>query len=159
MDCSRTCSCAIPPQTENPSTRRDQQLPSCHLQLYYHVLLPDLVPDCNVDFSLNRRWGLINFLRCHHLRSFRITSFAEQCLNVPRFRLCGVRLLSPRVLVKLIFRSWVMHRTGKYKMLNTVFGFFPFVAAVLIATLNQNSSDARLWLSIVSVIDTTKLPP
>lgn len=43
----------------------------------------------------------------------------------------------------------MMHRTGKYKLLNMVFGCFPFIATVLIATLNQNSSPARLWLSIV----------
>jgi hypothetical protein len=44
-----------------------------------------------------------------------------------------------------------MHRTGKYKMLNLTFGFFPFIAAMLITTMNEHSSDARLWLSIVNM--------
>jgi len=48
-----------------------------------------------------------------------------------------------------IFSGWVMHRTGKYKLLNTVFGCFPFIAAILIITMNENSSPARLWLSII----------
>jgi len=48
-----------------------------------------------------------------------------------------------------VFSGWVMHRTGKYKLLNTVFGFFPFIAAMLIITMNENSSPAQLWLSII----------
>lgn len=44
---------------------------------------------------------------------------------------------------------WSMHRTGKYKSINLTFGIFPFIATMLISTMNENSSPARLWLSIV----------
>ena len=42
-----------------------------------------------------------------------------------------------------------MHKTGNYKFINLTFGIFPSIAAILIATMNENSSSVRLWLSIV----------
>ena len=42
-----------------------------------------------------------------------------------------------------------MHRTGKYKFINLTFGILPFIATILISTMNENSSPTRLWLSIV----------
>ena len=42
-----------------------------------------------------------------------------------------------------------MHRTGKYKLINLTCGILPFIGMVLIVTMNENSSPARLWLSIV----------
>ncbi|TBU53937.1 MFS general substrate transporter [Dichomitus squalens] len=51
-----------------------------------------------------------------------------------------------------LFAGWVMHRTGKYRKLNLIFGIFPFVAAILLALMHENSSPAQLWLSIASII-------
>ncbi|EJF58032.1 MFS general substrate transporter [Dichomitus squalens LYAD-421 SS1] len=48
-----------------------------------------------------------------------------------------------------LFAGWVMHRTGKYRKLNLIFGIFPFVAAILLALMHENSSPAQLWLSII----------
>lgn len=44
----------------------------------------------------------------------------------------------------------MMHRTGKYKRLNLIFGLFPFIATVLISIMREDSSPVQLWLSIVS---------
>lgn len=44
-----------------------------------------------------------------------------------------------------------MHRTGKYRHLNLIFGFFPFIAAVLLSRMREDSHPAVLWLSIVRV--------
>ncbi len=44
-----------------------------------------------------------------------------------------------------------MHRTGRYRKLNLIFGLFPFVAAVLLALMREDSHPIVLWLSIVSV--------
>lgn len=44
---------------------------------------------------------------------------------------------------------WMMRRTGKYKILNMIFGAFPLVAAVLLRQMREDSSQAHLWLSIV----------
>ncbi|KAM5542022.1 hypothetical protein V8D89_004332 [Ganoderma adspersum] len=48
-----------------------------------------------------------------------------------------------------LFAGWMMHRTGKYRKLNLVFGLFPFVAAILISLMNENSPAPQLWLSII----------
>jgi hypothetical protein len=43
----------------------------------------------------------------------------------------------------------MMHRTGRYKLINLIFGGFPFIGAMLITFMKQDSSPAQLWLSIV----------
>ena len=43
----------------------------------------------------------------------------------------------------------MMHRTGKYKMINLIFGFFPFIGASLILMMQEDSGPLQLWLSIV----------
>lgn len=43
----------------------------------------------------------------------------------------------------------MMHRTGKYRRLNLIFGLFPFTAAVLLALMREDSPQIQLWLSIV----------
>ncbi|TFY81589.1 hypothetical protein EWM64_g2423 [Hericium alpestre] len=45
--------------------------------------------------------------------------------------------------------SWMMHRTGKYKMINLSFGFFPFIAAILIMQMREDSPPIQQWLSII----------
>ncbi|THH21457.1 hypothetical protein EW146_g100 [Bondarzewia mesenterica] len=48
-----------------------------------------------------------------------------------------------------MFAGWMMHRTGKYKMINLIFGFFPFIAAVLITMMKEDSPPLQQWLSII----------
>ncbi|KAJ7612163.1 major facilitator superfamily domain-containing protein [Roridomyces roridus] len=48
-----------------------------------------------------------------------------------------------------VFAGWVMHRTGRYKKLNLIFGIFPFVGAVLISLMNPDSGPVQSWLSII----------
>ena len=43
----------------------------------------------------------------------------------------------------------MVHRTGKYKLLNLVFGAFPFMAACFITQIKEDSGPAQLWFSIV----------
>jgi hypothetical protein len=45
-----------------------------------------------------------------------------------------------------------MHRTGKYKLINLIFGVFPFIATVLITLMREDSSPLQLWFSIVSAL-------
>ena len=44
---------------------------------------------------------------------------------------------------------WMMHRTGRYKMINLIFGCFPFIGALLITFMKEDSPPTQLWLSIV----------
>ena len=81
----------------------------------------------------------------------RFPSLAEQHLYVNRIHFCWVCALSRLSFTfhSLPTRRWSMHRTGKYKFINLTFGILPFIATMLISTMNENSSPARLWLSIV----------
>ncbi|KAK4701613.1 hypothetical protein P7C70_g4616, partial [Phenoliferia sp. Uapishka_3] len=49
----------------------------------------------------------------------------------------------------IIDASFVMHRTGKYKTLNVVFGILPFLATLLIIRLSPESGFFTQWLSII----------
>ena len=51
--------------------------------------------------------------------------------------------------------SWMMHKTGKYRVLTLICGIFPFVSAVMIATMRENSHPLLQWLGIVGH-DTSK---
>lgn len=48
-----------------------------------------------------------------------------------------------------VFAGWMMHKTGKYKLLNLIFGFFPFIGATAICLINENSGFIQSWFSIV----------
>ncbi|KAH9173079.1 MFS general substrate transporter [Lactarius sanguifluus] len=48
-----------------------------------------------------------------------------------------------------MFAGWMVHRTGKYKLLNLVFGAFPFLAASFITQIREDSGPAQLWFSII----------
>ena len=48
-----------------------------------------------------------------------------------------------------VFAGWMMHATGRYKTLNLIFGTFPFIGAVLIYRMREDSGPIQSWLSIV----------
>ncbi|KIJ19357.1 hypothetical protein PAXINDRAFT_68922 [Paxillus involutus ATCC 200175] len=48
-----------------------------------------------------------------------------------------------------LFAGWMMHRTGRYKLLNSTFGILPFVGIVLITLLREDSPSWQQWFSII----------
>ncbi|KAI5982815.1 major facilitator superfamily domain-containing protein [Pisolithus albus] len=48
-----------------------------------------------------------------------------------------------------LFAGYMMHRTGRYKMINILFGFSPFVGCLLITFIRENSGPLQSWLSII----------
>lgn len=48
-----------------------------------------------------------------------------------------------------MFAGWMMHRTGKYKLLNLIFGAFPFMAACFITQIREDSGPTQMWFSII----------
>ena len=48
-----------------------------------------------------------------------------------------------------VFTGWMMHATGRYKTINLIFGVFPFIGAVLIYRMREDSGPIQSWLSIV----------
>ncbi|KAF8061802.1 vacuolar amino acid permease [Lyophyllum atratum] len=63
----------------------------------------------------------------------------------------GLHLLPNSVCISTgsIFAGWIMRTTGRYKMLNLVFGSFPLLGALLLTQMRQDSGKAHLWLSIM----------
>ncbi|EMD34270.1 hypothetical protein CERSUDRAFT_117143 [Gelatoporia subvermispora B] len=63
----------------------------------------------------------------------------------------GAHLIPNGVSISLgsLFAGWWMHKTGKYKLVNMAFGIFPFISAVMLCFMREDSSDAQLWLSIL----------
>ncbi|KAG0701578.1 major facilitator superfamily domain-containing protein [Suillus ampliporus] len=48
-----------------------------------------------------------------------------------------------------LFAGWMMHRTGKYKLMNLIFGVFPFIGITLITLMREDSGPLQMWLSII----------
>ncbi|PPQ91935.1 hypothetical protein CVT25_000978 [Psilocybe cyanescens] len=48
-----------------------------------------------------------------------------------------------------LFAGWMMHKTGRYKKINLIFGAFPFIGAVLIYHIREDSGPLQSWLSII----------
>ncbi|KAI0690036.1 major facilitator superfamily domain-containing protein [Cytidiella melzeri] len=47
-----------------------------------------------------------------------------------------------------LFAGWMMHRTGRYRMLTLVCGFLPFISTLMIASMKEDSHALLLWLGI-----------
>ncbi|KAF9646609.1 MFS general substrate transporter [Thelephora ganbajun] len=96
--------------------------------------------------------GISNFLVA--FCNFSIIYFFPmwfQTVMLSSASIAGMHLLPSSICMSIgsIVAGWSMHRTGKYRSINLTFGISPFIATMLIATMNENSSPARLWLSII----------
>ncbi|KAG6375867.1 major facilitator superfamily domain-containing protein [Boletus reticuloceps] len=96
--------------------------------------------------------GMSNFLVA--LCNFSVMYFYPmwfQTVGLTSASIAGLHLLPNSIALSIgsLFAGWMMHRTGKYKMINVVFGFFPFIGIVLITLLHENSGPLQTWLSIV----------
>ncbi|KAF8126630.1 MFS general substrate transporter [Boletus edulis] len=96
--------------------------------------------------------GMSNFLVA--LCNFSVMYFYPmwfQTVALTSASIAGLHLLpnSTAMSIGSLFAGWMMHRTGKYKMINVIFGFFPFIGIVLITLLHENSGPLQTWLSIV----------
>lgn len=50
-----------------------------------------------------------------------------------------------------LFAGMMMHATGRYKIINLIFGAFPFFGACLIYLIHKDSGPIQSWFSIVSL--------
>ncbi|KAG0701570.1 major facilitator superfamily domain-containing protein, partial [Suillus ampliporus] len=48
-----------------------------------------------------------------------------------------------------LFAGWMMHHTGKYKLINLVFGLFPCIGITLITLMQEDSGPVKKWLSTI----------
>lgn len=84
-------------------------------------------------------------------------STAGESYTLPALNTCihlfkGAHLLPNSLAMSTgsVFAGWMMHKTGKYKMLNLIFGIFPFIGAIAICLINEKSGFIQSWFSIVS---------
>ncbi|KAH7890146.1 major facilitator superfamily domain-containing protein [Phlebopus sp. FC_14] len=96
--------------------------------------------------------GASNFLVA--LCNFSVMYFFPmwfQTVALTSASIAGLHLLPNSIALSIgsLFAGWMMHRTGRYKLINLVFGFFPFVGIVLITFIHENSGPLQMWLSII----------
>ena len=86
---------------------------------------------------------------------FTRCSFDPQwSVRLVRFSFCRVGDVIPEDVPQFVFivlhtNRWIMHRTGTYRRLSLIFGIFPFISAVLLALMREDSPQIQQWLSIV----------
>ncbi|KAJ3513848.1 hypothetical protein NLJ89_g2712 [Agrocybe chaxingu] len=63
----------------------------------------------------------------------------------------GLHLLpnSMSMSIGSVFAGWMMHKTGRYKTINLIFGAFPFIGASFIYLLGEDSGFFQSWFSII----------
>ncbi|KAF8842637.1 MFS general substrate transporter [Paxillus ammoniavirescens] len=96
--------------------------------------------------------GISNYLVA--LCNFAVMYFFPmwfQTVALTSASIAGLHLLpsSVSMAVGSMFAGWMMHRTGKYKLINLVFGFFPFIGIFLITFMKETSGPLQMWLSII----------
>lgn len=47
--------------------------------------------------------------------------------------------------------SWLMHRSGKYKTINLVFGILPLCGVIPLIFLREDSGFLQKWFSVVPI--------
>jgi len=105
---------------EGSATRRYIQLPCSQLQLLYYLLLPHVVP--------SRLPPSVLYL-----------SSCIACLLIVRYE--GLHLMPNSISMATgsVFAGWMMHEMGRYKAISLILGIFPFVGAVLISMMREDS--------------------
>lgn len=96
--------------------------------------------------------GVSNFLVA--LCNFTVMYFFPmwfQTVALTNATTAGLHLMPNSVCMSAgsLFAGWMMHRTGRYKLLNLIFGFFPFIGITLITLMRADSGPLQMWLSIV----------
>ncbi|KAF9060230.1 MFS general substrate transporter [Rhodocollybia butyracea] len=96
--------------------------------------------------------GMSNFLVS--ITNFTITYFFPmwfQTVMLTNASIAGLHILpnSLSMSVGSLFAGYMMHRTGKYKMINLIFGIFPFIGTILISQIHENSGWVQSWFSII----------
>ncbi|KAF8352168.1 vacuolar amino acid permease [Amanita rubescens] len=96
--------------------------------------------------------GLSNFLvsTCN----FAVTYFFPmwfQTVMLTRASIAGLHLLPNSISMSIgsLFAGWMIHYTGNYKIINMIFGVFPFIGATLITQISESSGLIQSWFSII----------
>ncbi|KAF9239086.1 major facilitator superfamily domain-containing protein [Melanogaster broomeanus] len=96
--------------------------------------------------------GVSNFLVA--LCNFSVMYFFPmwfQTVALTSASIAGLHLFPNSTAMSLgsLFAGWMIHRTGKYKLINLIFGCFPFIGILLITFMKETSGPLQMWLSII----------
>ncbi|KAE9392963.1 vacuolar amino acid permease [Gymnopus androsaceus JB14] len=98
--------------------------------------------------------GISNFLvsSCNFAMSYYFPMWFQTVMSTSA-AIAGLHSLPSSIAMPIgsVFAGWMMHRTGKYKVINLTFGILPFIAGVLIAQLREDSGPIQSWLSITPI--------
>jgi len=101
--------------------------------------------------SASTAGGSILLVLVPALTACRFAPTSKQHLHVYRVFIRRVgECIAFAILLTQFGTRWMMHRTGKYKLINLIFGLFPFVGITLITLMREDSGPLQMWLSIVS---------
>src|SRR5262245_20668488 len=84
--------------------------------------------------------------------SVRLASDAQQHVHVARGTIYWVCAFVPWPHERnhdYHYNRWMIHRTGKYKIINMIFGVFPLVGTILMMQITEDSGWLQKWFSIV----------
>ncbi|TFY60038.1 hypothetical protein EVJ58_g5395 [Rhodofomes roseus] len=96
--------------------------------------------------------GISNFLvaTCNFMVNYNFPTWFQTVMLTSASE-AGAHLIPNAFSVSFgsLFAGWMMHRTGRYKTLNLIFGLFPFTAAILLSCMKADSPSFQLWFSII----------
>ncbi|KAI0728869.1 MFS general substrate transporter [Fomitopsis betulina] len=96
--------------------------------------------------------GISNFLvaTCNFMVMYNFPTWFQTVLLTSASE-AGAHLIPNGVSISCgsLFAGWIMHRTGRYKMLSLIFGIFPFIATILLSLMREDSPPFQLWFSII----------
>jgi MFS family permease len=119
------------------------------------VIAPEpVLPPCLLREKVPVLVGLSNYFVS--VCNFSVMYFIPlwfQTVSLDSASIAGLHLLPDSLAMGLgsLFAGWLMHRTGKYKTINLVFGILPLCGVVPLIFLREDSGFVQKWLSVVPI--------
>lgn len=96
--------------------------------------------------------GMSNFLvaLCNFTVMYYFPMWFQTVMKT-KASVAGLHLLPNSISMSMgsLFAGLMMHATGRYKMINLIFGAFPFLGACLIYLIHKDSGPIQSWFSII----------
>ncbi|KAH0828780.1 vacuolar amino acid permease [Lanmaoa asiatica] len=119
------------------------------------IIAPEpILPPCLLREKVPLLIGLSNYLVsfCNFMTMYFIPLWF-QTVPLDSASIAGLHLFPDSVAMSLgaLFSGWFMHRTGKYKIINLIFGIFPMCGLIPIILLREDSGFVQKWFSVVPI--------
>ncbi|KAF8551515.1 MFS general substrate transporter [Imleria badia] len=113
-----------------------------------------VLPPCLLREKVTLLVGLSNYFVS--VCNFSVMYFVPlwfQMVPLDSASIAGLHLLPDSLAMGLgsLFAGWLMHRTGKYKTINLVFGVLPLCGVIPLIFLREDSGFVQKWFSVVPI--------